>query len=37
MDMGDPDGARNILEEVLHEGSRGAEAGSPAANGITAR
>ena len=21
MDMGDPDGARNILEEVLHEGS----------------
>jgi pilus assembly protein FimV len=21
MDMGDPDGARNILEEVLNEGS----------------
>ena len=21
MDMGDPDGARNILDEVLHEGS----------------
>jgi pilus assembly protein FimV len=21
MDMGDPEGARNILEEVLHEGS----------------
>ncbi len=21
MDMGDPDGARNILEEVMHEGS----------------
>jgi pilus assembly protein FimV len=21
MDMGDPDGAKNILEEVLHEGS----------------
>jgi pilus assembly protein FimV len=21
MDMGDPEGARNILEEVMHEGS----------------
>ncbi len=30
MDMGDPEGARNILEEVVTEGSRGPETGSPA-------
>ena len=37
MDMGDPDGARNILEEVLHRRLRGAEAGSAAPDGVAAR
>ena len=37
MDMGDPDGARNILEEVLSEGSRIAEAGSAAPDRVAAR
>ena len=30
MDMGDPDGARSILEEVLSEGNAEPEAGSAA-------
>ena len=32
MDMGDPEGARSILDEVLQEGSADAEAGSRAAD-----
>ena len=32
MDMGDPDGARSILNEVLQEGSVQPEAGSAAAD-----
>ena len=34
MDMGDPDGARSILEEVLAEGNAEPEAGSAAPDGF---
>ena len=34
MDMGDPDGARSILEEVLAEGNSEPEAGSAAPDGF---
>ena len=34
MDMGDPDGARSILEEVLSGGQRQPEAGSAAPDGV---
>ena len=37
MDMGDPEGARNILEEVLHGRLGRAEAGSAAADRVAAR
>ena len=36
MDMGDPEGARNILEEVRVRGIGGPEAGSPAAHRVAA-